>query len=262
MAHNSLGKLSPQDFFASGAPQQVIKGEFREPRGNKLHPGIDISSRGQDGIPAPLEFVSPVGGRVEVIPGSEWNTIAVVQPDGYVVQFLHASKIYSELDGQTISPGTPLGMTGNVAPDDVPIHLHVQVRTPTGKIVDPGWFFDAPPDFPRTPSPNRNLLNLEYRFTLPAENPFKLSELPGILLPVLGAAVGAAVSSFLAMPLETPSELLRVSPDWECEKLLASIMPMAIGPLALATGVLGPMALWGVRSLNAILNKKGLAKSG
>jgi len=67
----------------------------------------------------------------------------------------------------------------------------------------------------------------------------------------VGAVIGAAVSSLLALPLETPSEILRLAPDWECEKLLTSTMPSATLPLALATGVIGPIASWALRKWNA-----------
>ncbi len=101
------------------------------------HGAIDISSRGPDGKPVAREFTAGVYGTVLA---SRPGFVAVQLADGNVVQYLHASDVRLK-PGQDVKPDTILGETGHLGasgkPLDMPIHLHIQVTNPEGKLVDP-----------------------------------------------------------------------------------------------------------------------------
>jgi len=113
------------------------------------HPGIDETSHDAKDFmtspgkwkhdPVKLPFTSPITGEIRcehkvgnaTCEGDPYNTISVVSCDGqYTVQFLHASRVDVQ-NGQPVSRGTQLGVTGGFADgkqDQVGIHLHVQTR--------------------------------------------------------------------------------------------------------------------------------------
>ena len=125
--------------YCHGAPYVLTPGaapSTEKAPNPRIHGGNDYQSHGPDGSPTPLPFKSPIGGKVILYPNGKTNTIGIKTCDGYEVQFLHASKI-SVKNGDTIAPNTPLGLTGNKSPQAVGIHLHVQVKDPSGSIVDP-----------------------------------------------------------------------------------------------------------------------------
>jgi len=101
------------------------------------HGAIDISSRGPDGNPVAREFTAGVYG---ILVASRPGFIAVQMADGNIVQYVHASEVRRKV-GATVSPDTILGVTGNLGangkPLDMPIHLHIQVTNPQGKIGEP-----------------------------------------------------------------------------------------------------------------------------
>ncbi|MGC1133583.1 MAG: peptidoglycan DD-metalloendopeptidase family protein [Nitrososphaeraceae archaeon] len=100
------------------------------------HGGIDYSSRNQQGQRVPLPFQAGFPGTVELIPGSPLHTIGIRLDNGFLVQFLHASRI-DVRDGEQVNPNTVLGMTGNAGLPGGIIHLHVQVRNPQGNTINP-----------------------------------------------------------------------------------------------------------------------------
>ncbi len=102
------------------------------------HGAIDISSRGPDGKPVAREFTAGVYGMVLA---SRPGFVAVQMADGNIVQYVHASEVRLK-PGQAVKPDTILGETGNLsasgkALNGTAIHLHIQVTTPDGKLVDP-----------------------------------------------------------------------------------------------------------------------------
>jgi len=133
--------------------------EYDDEKDSKLphaHPGMDVSSHdARDSITslkplkwkhdaAKLPFTSPIAGKVKCetpkgsdkCEGSDYNVVGVVSCDGnYTVQFLHASRVDVK-NGQPVSRGQQLGVTGGFAPDEhgngkqdqVGVHLHVQMR--------------------------------------------------------------------------------------------------------------------------------------
>lgn len=103
----------------------------------RYHRGIDYSSNNQDGLSLHQPFAAGVSGTVEVLEGSQWNTINVHLPNGNVVQYLHASVIYV-MTGDQVTSTTLLGETGNagLGPGGA-IHLHVQARDAEGNYIDP-----------------------------------------------------------------------------------------------------------------------------
>jgi hypothetical protein len=100
------------------------------------HEGVDYRSRNDQGQVASVPYTTPVGGTVEVVEGSTFNTVGVRTADGSLIQFLHSSGI-SVANGQEVQPGDQIGVTGNTAPYGLPIHLHVQAQDPNGNPVNP-----------------------------------------------------------------------------------------------------------------------------
>jgi hypothetical protein len=101
------------------------------------HGAIDITSRGPDGKPIAREFTAGVHG---IVLASRPGFIAVQLADGNIVQYLHVSEFRLK-PGQEVKPDAILGTTGNLGtggvPLAMPIHLHIQVTNPDGRLVDP-----------------------------------------------------------------------------------------------------------------------------
>ncbi len=74
-----------------------------------------------------------------IVPGSKYNTITVVLPDGSTIQYLHASQI-NVVDGQEVSPDTELGVTGSTGANAV--HLHIQAKDQQGHNINPEDLID------------------------------------------------------------------------------------------------------------------------
>ncbi|MFN7984907.1 MAG: hypothetical protein U0Q11_23945 [Vicinamibacterales bacterium] len=95
----------------------------------KLHHATDFQSRDTSGNIAPLEFKTPVAGRV-TIEGPKYNAVKITTPNGGVVRLLHASEVNRDLDGKQVEAGTVLGRTGSTGAGVA--HLHVETRNPLG----------------------------------------------------------------------------------------------------------------------------------
>lgn len=100
----------------------------------RRHRGVDYSSHDANGNVANVPFTAGVTGTVDVIEGSQWNTIDVVLPNGNIVQYLHASEIDVK-DGDSVGPNTVLGQTGDTGAGS--IHLHVQAKDKNGNYINP-----------------------------------------------------------------------------------------------------------------------------
>ena len=101
------------------------------------HRGIDYSSEDADGNVTSLSYTAGVTGTVQIIAGSQWNTINVVLNNGNIMQYLHSSEIDVH-DGQLVFPDTVMGKTGNVGlPASAGIHLHVQAKDKNGNYMNP-----------------------------------------------------------------------------------------------------------------------------
>jgi murein DD-endopeptidase MepM/ murein hydrolase activator NlpD len=128
--------LGPTERYQPGANEKIAS-----------HEGIDYRSRDDQDEVTNQPFTTPVGGTVEVVDPSDFNTVGVRAADGSLIQFLHASEL-DVVNGQEVSPGDQIGLTGDTAPYDIPIHLHVQATDPNGNPVNPdcvdGHYFVAP----------------------------------------------------------------------------------------------------------------------
>src|SRR5438445_1878488 len=114
-----------------------------------LHAGQDYTSRNEKGNPTKLPFTSPISGRVLCTHkkgdtkclNDGYNTVGVVSCDSaYTLQFLHASRIDVH-DGQVVTRGTQLGVTGETGAKGAGVHLHVQEwknRVMRNCLPDPG----------------------------------------------------------------------------------------------------------------------------
>lgn len=63
------------------------------------------------------------------------NFIEVLTDSGYMVRYLHLDSIGVSA-GDTVEKGALIGATGNTGRSTGP-HLHLEVRTPEGKAIDP-----------------------------------------------------------------------------------------------------------------------------
>ena len=132
---------------ARTVPDGYIPDPAKGEKFTRKHLGDDFSSHSDPPkfnvkgkiIAQPEPFTAGVSGTVHIIPGSKYNTINVVLPDGSTIQYLHASHI-NVVEGQQISPDTELGITGNTGVTD--IHLHVQAKDSQGRTIDPQRVID------------------------------------------------------------------------------------------------------------------------
>jgi len=95
------------------------------------HPGIDI------GVPMGTAIYAPVSGVIEVAGnyGGYGMAVGIRTQDGHFILLGHLSEV-SVRPGQTVTPGTLVGKSGNTGVSTGP-HLHVEVRDPGGKSIDP-----------------------------------------------------------------------------------------------------------------------------
>lgn len=105
-------------------------------------PGIDLA------MPVGTPVVTPVGGvmRNHAASGSQAGYyVELKTDDGYTVHFNHLSKFRSNLNGKKVSAGTIIGYSGGEpgsvgAGNSTGPHLHFDVRSPQGGMVDPVSF--------------------------------------------------------------------------------------------------------------------------
>ncbi len=96
-----------------------------------LHAGVDIA------VPVGTPLFSSTGGTVVTARYSDTagNFIEVLTDSGYMVRYLHLDSIGVSA-GDTVEKGALIGATGNTGRSTGP-HLHLEVRTPEGKAIDP-----------------------------------------------------------------------------------------------------------------------------
>jgi murein DD-endopeptidase MepM/ murein hydrolase activator NlpD len=82
----------------------------------------------------------PFAGKVERTNWSRHangNCVEVVYTDGKIGRFLHLDKLdASVVPGVELAAGAPVGTSGNTGHSIAP-HLHYEVRTPAGDVLDP-----------------------------------------------------------------------------------------------------------------------------
>lgn len=110
--------------------------------GSGNHKALDIAY--PETVPAgTVRVFSPVNGTVNSI-GPSYNTISIRDGGGFLHQFLHNERVLVNV-GQQVSVGTPIGLMGGRGPngshDYVP-HVHYQLKSPEGKLLNPLNYWD------------------------------------------------------------------------------------------------------------------------
>ncbi len=148
------GRLTPGEaerygvFLMSQGGQQVYgnplmedwKDKISSPYGYRIHPithektlhaGVDIA------VPVGTPLFSSTAGTVVTARYSEsaGNFIEVRTESGYTVRYLHLDSLGVSA-GDTVEKGALIGATGNTGRSTGP-HLHLEVRTPEGRTIDP-----------------------------------------------------------------------------------------------------------------------------
>lgn len=101
-----------------------------------FHHGIDV------GVPQGTTITAPMAGTVVAAgdSGDGYGIKVVVKLDnGYTILLGHLSQV-KVAPGQRVTPGAVLGKSGNTGASTAP-HLHVQVRDPSDREVDPTTLF-------------------------------------------------------------------------------------------------------------------------
>ncbi|MDH2341689.1 M23 family metallopeptidase [Bradyrhizobium sp. SSUT77] len=131
------------------------------PRGSSNpHRGIDFNYVG--GQEARLNkshpaLRSPVDGVVENAGEDKWGTIAIRDKDGLLHQILHSNARHVKI-GDPVAAGQILGTMGNtglIRKDGKKgdLHVHYQIKDPSGNLIDPRAFSDALGPFDPNPAP-------------------------------------------------------------------------------------------------------------
>lgn len=129
-----------------------VTGRFGE--GRSARPGVHAHSHagtdfnyvgGQSGINLRHpEVHSPVSGTVEIVKGSQFNTVGIRDAQGNLHQFLHldAQRVRN---GQHVNAGDVIGTMGNKGPvgTHYPQHVHYQIKDAQGRAVDPERFWNG-----------------------------------------------------------------------------------------------------------------------
>ncbi len=104
---------------------------------NQWHPGIDI------GVPLGTPLYAPVSGTIEIAGpyGGYGNAVGIRTADGYFLLLGHLDSV-AVTPGQSVQVGTFIGKSGNTGASTGP-HLHIEVRTPDGRIIDPRTYFNV-----------------------------------------------------------------------------------------------------------------------
>lgn len=119
------------------------------PRTNNQHAAVDFNYIGGQAFNTQYRFkaYSPVEGTLEFA-GGDYGTIKIRDDEGYSHEILHLNRIpLSVLKvGQRVSIGTILGLLGGKGPQgefQYQIHIHYQLRNPSGTLIDPVAFWDG-----------------------------------------------------------------------------------------------------------------------
>ena len=110
---------------------KVVREDYKPKPGElkKQHHAYDFTSRDEKGNKVPINYITPIGGRV-VVEGGRYNAVKVVTPSGGEIRFLHSSKIHVKT-GDQVPAGALIGQTGDKGAPGA-IHLHVETRNPQG----------------------------------------------------------------------------------------------------------------------------------
>jgi peptidase M23-like protein len=132
----------------------------RPPNSTNPHEGIDFNYKvpGQRGINLEHPALrSPVTGIVTNAGEGTAGRIAIRDSSGLTHEILHSHKQYVRV-GDPVAAGQFIGTMGNTGvnrkePEKGPHHVHYQLRTRAGKIIDPGAFWDQQGPIDPSPAP-------------------------------------------------------------------------------------------------------------
>lgn len=131
-------KQSQIDKYVEGGR---LTGDWQEPRKDGPHGGIDI------GPPQPSQTGVEVRAGIEegtvTFVGGNYGTVTIETSDGYEIKYLHFNEIFVK-EGDKINSDTVLGEMGGMGPkgpNQFNIHVHIQVRDPSGNLIDPKEYF-------------------------------------------------------------------------------------------------------------------------
>jgi len=133
--YDGTGSLVEPELPHNPVPQYVqITDVIQKGRGKRTHKGVDFKA------PAGTPIVLPFGGvvnRVNWMRRVNGNCIEVRYNDGKLGRFLHLKDVAPHVQrGRTLKAGASLGTVGSTGRSGAP-HLHYEIRTSRGKVVDP-----------------------------------------------------------------------------------------------------------------------------
>jgi len=133
--YDANGILIEPDMKKNPVPNYVqITEAVQWGRGKRKHHGIDLKA--PTGTPIVLPFTGTIQ-RVNWLRRVNGNCVEIRYRDGKLGRFLHMHDVAKNLrPGRIISAGSPLGTVGSTGRSGAP-HLHYEIRTSGGKVVDP-----------------------------------------------------------------------------------------------------------------------------
>lgn len=99
-----------------------INGRLDDPRGDRLHAGIDFA------IPVGTEIAMYTQGeviRIKNDPGGYGHYVDIMSPDGYVHRFADVNDILVQ-EGDTVAPGQVIALSGNSGNGSAHLHWEIQ----------------------------------------------------------------------------------------------------------------------------------------
>ena len=159
----------PKDYFRSPLDiPLVLSGTFGELRSNHFHSGIDIKTRGKEGLKA-YAVADGYVSRIKIVQYGFGKAIYIRHPNGYTSVYAHLSKyadaiekyvkkyqyktkkntagnLYLKENQFPVKKGDVIAYTGDTGGSSGP-HLHFEIRnTSTEKVVNPMLFGIRPED--------------------------------------------------------------------------------------------------------------------
>ena len=123
-----------------------LTGTFDEMRGVVQHRAVDFNYRGgQTGINMQFPAVhSPIAGEV-TFSGGQYGTVKIQDENGFSHEFLHLNE-RAVNRGQFVHPGDVIGTMGGRGPNG-PLqyarHVHYQLKTESGDLIDPVLWWES-----------------------------------------------------------------------------------------------------------------------
>jgi hypothetical protein len=156
--------LPPAEVGSSRTFSPHISGRYGEMRRAedgtlKPHHGVDfnydVGSNGQTGINLTHPAIrSPVDGIVENAGEGAFGRIAVRDSNGFLHEILHTDKRHVAV-GDPVAAGQLIGTMGSTGSQQQ--HVHYQLKTPTGQVIDPSAFWDQQGPVDPNPAPPAHL---------------------------------------------------------------------------------------------------------